>query len=161
MKKLVTAATALALVAGLTACSPGVDSEFAQREQAQAQKKDATRETLEKVNLQKKLELEENPNQIRYVYLMSFAQPIGYYVIKGKVSSSASQLRPVDDVIRDAGQYGGGNVVTDGPKDDGTYGEGDPGNFFFTTDGVMVETSLDYIVSNQPIAIDVPRLGGK
>ena len=46
-------------------------------------------------------------------------------------------------------------------KDDGTYGAGDPGNFFFTTDGVMVETSLDYIISNEPIAIDVPRLGGK
>ena len=38
------------------------------------------------------------------------------------------------------------------------YGDGDPGIFFYTADDVMVETSLDYVVSDQPLAIDVPRL---
>lgn len=50
----------------------------------------------------------------------------------------------------------------DSAKDDGTYGNGDPGIFFFfTTDGIMVETDLNYIQTDAPLSIDVPRLGGK
>jgi hypothetical protein len=48
--------------------------------------------------------------------------------------------------------------VLDSPKDDGSYGNGDPGIFFFTADGAYVETDINYITSNQPINIDVPLL---
>lgn len=146
---------------GLSACDPGKSNEFEQREKVQAAKKDPSRTTLEKINLTKKRDLEENPKAVRYVYLMNFGQIVGYYVAQGKISSSGSQLTPEQDVMMDRGQYGGGNVVTDGIQDDGTYGEGDPGIFFFTADGTMVETSLDYVVSTQPLPIDVPRLNKK
>jgi hypothetical protein len=145
---------------GLGACSDGGNDQFAKREQQQAAKKNVARDTLEKQNLKERMRRQERPTALGYVYLVNFGKPFGYYAIKGKVSSSGSQLTPEQDVIRDRGQYGGGNVVTDGPQDDGTYGNGDPGIFFFTTDGVMVETSMDYIYSDKPMAIDVPLLGG-
>jgi hypothetical protein len=52
-------------------------------------------------------------------------------------------------------------VVVDGPQDDGSYGSGDPGIFFFLTNGTKVVTSLDYIQTDQPIpGITAPKLGG-
>ena len=50
-------------------------------------------------------------------------------------------------------------LTLDSSQDDGTYGEGDPGIFFFLADGTYVETTLDYVYSTQPIPVDVPRLG--
>lgn len=116
-------------------------------------------ESLETKNLERKLKRENDPNAVRYIYLMSFSgNPVGYYVIKGKVSSSGSQLAPEDEYI-DCGSSCG--VTADSKQDDGTYGAGDPGIFFFTADDTMVSTTLDYIESDAPLPIDVPRLGGK
>jgi hypothetical protein len=142
---------AIALVAGLalTGCTATENQERKAAQQA-AQIKDS----LEKKNLEKKRAREENPDSIRYLYLMNFGQIVGYYVTKGKISSNGSQIGPENDIVY---AHSAPNVV-DSAKDDGTYGVGDPGIFFFTTDDVMVETSLDYIQSDQPLAIDVPRL---
>lgn len=145
-----TMALAGVLAAGLVLT--GCTSENQERKEAQAQAQ--IKDSLEKKNLQKKRDREENPNTVRYLYLMNFGQIVGYYVTKGKISSNGSQIGPENDVIY---AHSGGHVV-DSAKDDGTYGQGDPGIFFFTTDDVMVETSLDYIQSDQPLAIDVPRL---
>jgi hypothetical protein len=150
------------LVAGLAAagvllfggCGYSEDYERRQQQVEEAQKK----ETLEKKNLARKLKLDEDANRVGYVYLMSFSKFIGYYTIKGKISSNGSQLEPEDQILQ---PYSGGErFVVDGPQDDGTYGEGDPGIFFFTTEDVMVTTNLDYMYSSQPIpsAIQVPKL---
>lgn len=138
----------LAAALTLTGCS-GENQERKAAQQA-AQIKDS----LEKKNLEKKRNREESPDAIRYLYLMNFGQIVGYYVTKGKISSNGSQIGPENDIVY---AHSAPNVV-DSAKDDGTYGAGDPGIFFFTTDDVMVETSLDYIQSDQPLAIDVPRL---
>jgi hypothetical protein len=148
IQKIAAVSVAAALVFSATACSPG---EYETRKENQ--KSSQITNSLERQNLEKKRDKEEDPNAIRYVYIMSYANIIGFYTAKGKVSSSGSQVGPESEVIR---YYGDGHVL-DSAKDDGTYGEGDPGIFFFTTDGVMVETSLDYIVSDQPLPIDVPR----
>jgi len=139
--------TAAAVVLGASACNSQRDTREA------AQKSSQITNSLEKQNLEKKRDKEEDPNAIRYVYVLSYANIIGFYTAKGKVSSSGSQIGPETEIINGGGN---GNVV-DSAKDDGSYGDGDPGIFFFTTDGVMVETSLDYIVSDQPLPIDVPR----
>lgn len=139
--------TAAAVIIGASACNAQRDSREA------AQKSSQITNSLEKQNLEKKRDKEEDPNAIRYVYVLSYANIIGFYTAKGKVSSSSSQIGPETEIINGGGN---GNVV-DSAKDDGSYGDGDPGIFFFTTDGVMVETSLDYIVSDQPLPIDVPR----
>lgn len=117
--------------------------------------------TLEQKNLQEKQRRDERPNQIGYVYLLNFGKPFGYYVIKGKISSSGSQLAPENAVVQPCS--GCDRLVTDGPQDDNTYGEGDPGIFFFTPEGNMIVTSLDYFYSEQPVAFgeDVINLGKK
>jgi hypothetical protein len=156
-RKILAILAAVALVFGLAACSN--DSESEARTQAQAAKADPNRKTLEKANLAERIKRQEQATKIGYVYLLNFGKPFGYYVIKGKVSSSGSQLTPEDDVIRSCGGGSCDWQVVDGAQDDGTFGTGDPGIFFFTTAGTMVETSIDYIYTDQPMDIDVPELG--
>lgn len=156
MKKIVAIISAMFLMIGLTACAnDGVDEYQDRIELNKQYDKD---ESLELRNLQEKRDREDDPSAVRYLYLMSFGQIIGYYVTTGKVSSSASQIAPETEFVRPC--TGCDRSLVESPKDDGSYGEGDPGIFFFTSDGVMVETSLDYIQSDAPLAIDVPRLGG-
>lgn len=149
--KITAVLASLALTGSLAACS---STEYEQRKKLQEETTLAN--SLEKSNLSEKLKRENDPNAVRYVYLISFAQPIGYYVIKGKVSSSGSQLAPEQEIIK---RYSDGYAV-DSAQDDGTYGQGDPGIFFFLGDGTMVTTTLDYIEADAPLPIDVPRLGG-
>lgn len=144
----------LALVTTAGSCD---NSEMQQRTQQQAAKKDAAKNSLEIANLKERFKRQERATAIGYVYLLNFGKPFGYYVIKGKVSSSGSQLTPEQDII-DACGTDICPVVADGPQDDGTYGQGDPGIFFFTAEGTLVETSIDYIYSDQPLSIDVPLL---
>lgn len=152
-KKIITAVATLAIASiALTGCVGPTKNE--QRQAAQNAATNKTGDSLELQNLKAKRDREENPNAIRYVYLMNYGNIVGYYVAKGKVSSSGSQIGPETEIINGGGN---GNVV-DSAQDDGSYGAGDPGIFFFTADGVMVETSLDYVVSDQPLAVDVPRL---
>lgn len=135
--------------------------EYDQRQADQAKKKESTVSTLEKRNLGEKIKRDEaSANKIGYVYLMTFGKFIGYYTIKGKISSNGSQLTAENDITCPSTSDYSSCVVVDGPQDDGTYGEGDPGIFFFTTEGAMVVTSLDYLYADQPIpaAIDVPKL---
>lgn len=148
---------ALVLTAG--ACSSETAEEVA-RNEAQSQK--ATGETLEKKNLELKRQREEDPNAIRYLYLYSFGQPMGYYVTKGKISSSGSQRTPEQDNMWTCkNNHGCQPIVVDGAKDDGSYGSGDPGVFFFLADGTMIETNFDYLLADKPItAVNVPLLGG-
>ncbi|PRB01805.1 hypothetical protein CQ047_18275 [Microbacterium sp. MYb72] len=153
--KLTAGLVAAALTVSLVGC--GASGDWEERENQQDQT--TLDNSLGIQNLKERLKREEDPNAIRYLYLMSFGDIIGYYVTKGKISSSAGQLAPEEDLIK---PWNGSSDLynVDSAKDDGTYGVGDPGIFFFTTDGVMVETSLDYIQSDAPLAIDAPRLGG-
>lgn len=153
--KIIAAATVGVLAIALAGC--GSSAEWDEREAKQSEI--TLDNSLGIQNLEERLKREEDPNAIRYLYLMSFGDIIGYYVTKGKISSSAGQLAPEEDLIK---PWNSSSELynIDSAKDDGTYGVGDPGIFFFTTDGVMVETSLDYIQSDAPLAIDVPRLGG-
>lgn len=115
-------------------------------------------DTLEQANLRRRLAIQEKANQIGYVYVFTMdREPIGYYVIKGKVSSSGSQLAPENEVIKG---YNGDGYIADSAQDDNTYGEGDEGVFFFLADGTMIETDLWYVYSTNPIPLKVPKLGG-
>lgn len=143
---------ALAATIGLTAA--GCDSKPNARDQAQAASQ-RNGESLEIKNLKAKRDREENPSTERYLYVMSFGKIIGYYVTKGKISSNGSQIGPELELAYNSSSS---SSVLDSAKDDGSYGDGDPGIFFFTADGTMVETNLDYIQSDAPLAIDVPRL---
>lgn len=158
-KTIAAALAVLALAVGVTGCESDASASYKQRVEEQKQSP-ITGESLEVRNLKEKLRRENDPNHIGYVYLISFAQPIGYYAIKGKVSSSGSQLGPEQEVVCPWSNPSSCNPV-DSKQDDGTYGQGDPGIYFFTTEGTRVETTLDYVYSDQPLPIDVPRLDPK
>lgn len=107
-----------------------------------------------------RLSREDDTTAIRYVYLMNFGQIVGYYVIKGGVYGADTQLAPEQEIICRYNTSESCQAV-DSAKDDGTYGGSDSGVFFITSDNILVETTLDYIQSDQPLAIDVPRLDAK
>jgi len=146
------AAVAILTVAGCTT------SDYQQRKEQQDANKPQG-ETLEQKNLKRKLDLDEDANRVGYVYVMSFGKFVGYYTVKGKISANGSQIAPEQEIIC---RYSGDSCqAVDSSQDDGTFGTGDPGIFFFTTEGTMVVTDLDYLYSTQPVpnAINVPKLG--
>jgi hypothetical protein len=153
------------LAVGLTACDDGqrgadqkVSADtYAQQSKAQPYPGTELRDSLERANLRERLLRENKPSQIRYIYLLGDTGTyIGYYTIKGKVSSNQSQMQPQDDMAKPCGTCD--RLVVDGPGDDGSYGEDAEGQFFFTTEGVMVSTDMRYIVSDAPLSVNAPKL---
>lgn len=118
-------------------------------------------DSLERRNLKERLLRQNDPDRIGYVYFVSFGKFLGYWTIKGKVSSTQSQMNPSDDVSNDlCGSGCSEHVVSESAGDDGSYGENEAGVFFFTTDGVMVQLPEDsYVYSDQPILLGgIPEL---
>lgn len=157
MKNLMKALAMVALASvALTGCGT---SEYKEREAKQKQSVINGGDGLEVKNLREKARRENDPNATRYVYLWvpGNSTPIGYYVLKGKVSSSGSQAGPELEFLRPCSTCDMASM--DSPKDDGSFGEGDPGIFFFLANGTMTDTNLLYLSSDQPLPIDVPLLG--
>lgn len=135
---------------------------FGQQSTAVPYPADKLKDSLERRNLRERLIRTNKPNAISYLYLLSFGKPLGFYTVKGKVSSTQSQMTTDQlQVCKDhAGDYESACVpaVVNAPGDDGSYGANEDGIFFFTTEDVMVTTNLDYIVSDQPLPFNVPEL---
>lgn len=170
-KRLRIAVVGVLIVLGLTAgvCTPDKNSAqeqgqrqteavFSQQSRAVPYPVDQLKDSLERRNLKERLLRTNRPDVLGYVYLMSFGKIIGYYTIKGKVSSTQSQM--TTDQLAVACHYQNACVVN-APGDDGSYGPNEEGIFFFTTEGAFVTTSLDYIWSDVPLPLDVPRFNKK
>jgi predicted small secreted protein len=173
MKKTIAAIAVTLLAVSLTGCmekenAPDAQSQgqalteeaFKNQSNAVPYPADQLTDSLERRNLAERLIRTNDPSVQGYVYLMNFGTIVGYYNVKGKVSSTQSQMT-TDQLI----EYGcddalqGCQVATvNAPGDDGSYGANEQGIFFFTTEGAMVTTSLDYIWSDEVLPIDVPRL---
>jgi hypothetical protein len=161
---------------GVAACSEETKKDSAQST-GQQQTEDAFRQqqtavpypaaqlkdSLERRNLAERLLRTNQPNKVGYVYLLSFTgSPLGYYVIKGKVSSTDSQMTTSELIITNCHTSNGCNDVTvPAPGDDGSYGTNERGIFFFSAEGAMVTTSLEYLYSDQPLPLNVPKLNSK
>lgn len=119
-------------------------------------------ESQECVNLKRKFDRDNDANRITYVYLLSWTgEFIGYYVVKGKVSSNQSQMAPMDSSVRictyaDSGCY----ALGEAPGDDGSYGPNEDGIFFFTVDGTKITWNGLYQQSDKPLTIKAPQLYG-
>ncbi|MFE2967517.1 hypothetical protein ACFXKC_28365 [Streptomyces sp. NPDC059340] len=120
---------------------------------------------LERTNLAKRLQQYNSKGNTNYVYVFAGMtdKVIGYYVIRGKVSSTGSQMTSTQVNVHCG--YGGDHstCTNDAIGDDGSYGPdegGEHGVFFFTTNGTLVETDQPFMVSSQPIKIyaAVPQL---
>lgn len=171
MKKILAAVAAGALIVSLSACtdtpkstaqSEGqalTEQAFKQQSAAVPYPADLLRESLERRNLKERLLRTNKPDAIGYVYLLSFGKPLGYYTVKGKVSSTQSQMTTDQLVVKADFGEGWESQSVNAPGDDGSYGANEPGIFFFTTEGAMVTTNLDYVWADQPLPFDVPELG--
>jgi hypothetical protein len=128
-------------------------------------------DSLERQNLIQRYKYLNDENNIHHVYLMDEGQVIAYYVAQGKVSSVNSKLTNNKQVVRVAGckfipDNGNGGVGSEGacyktvesPQMDGSYGTNGEAIFFFTTDGRYVESSLDYVVSEEAMNIQDERI---
>lgn len=166
----------MVLAVVLAGCTPGKSSETQEKDQAITQtyyKKlsekvpypvDQMNDSIERRNLREKLLRFNKPDKIGYVYLLSqTGEVISFFTIKGKVSSTQSQMTTSDVV----GRYCEGTgcesgVVTKGPSDDGSYGENEQGVFFFTTEDVYVSWSGLYLYMDAPLKVDsvTHRIGG-
>ena len=119
--------------------------------------------SLERDNLNKRIEFTNNANQLGYVYILSdMGSVIGNYTIKGKVSSLNSMITQTEQIkcinptnytsSTDAYQC----AAVDSPDLDGSYGNNPEGIFFFTTEGAYVEWAGKYLYSTQSMNINTP-----
>jgi hypothetical protein len=115
-------------------------------------------DSTERANLIRRLIRFNDPNRIGYVYVFNFGKVVGYYVIKGKVTSNESQLTSSQFIVQPCSSCD--RQVVDAPQDDGSYGGNETGVFFFTTANILVETDNDWLYADEPLPIDVPLLGG-
>jgi len=118
--------------------------------------------SLERQNLINRYDYLNDENNVHHVYLMDEGQVVAYYVAQGKVSSVNSKLtndkqivkiegaKVIDDHDGAPGPTGPNYKVVESPQMDGSYGSNGAAIFFFTTSGEYVESSLDYVVSEEP-----------
>jgi hypothetical protein len=116
---------------------------------------------LEMKNLAFRLQAYNSKGSTNYVYIFTFGgQPVGYYVISGKVSSTGSQMTSTDVNVT---CNGGSSCTNLAPGDDGSYGPDEGGQFgvfFRTSGGALVETDMPFLVSNSviPVYANIPQL---
>lgn len=167
-RMLVASSVALTLVTslGLASCSSGPSSGAKQQQiveqyaeklsNAEPYPLDQMKDSTERSNLREKLLRMNNPNKLGYVTTMTQqGQIIASYTIKGKVTSTQSQLTNTDYALgNSAGSSSSSGSVVQSMGDDGSYGSnegGENGIFFFTTDGVMVEWNGLWMYSDAPL----------
>lgn len=116
---------------------------------------DELNDSLERRNIRERLLRTNKADKIGYVYYVPFGQILGYWTVKGKVSSVKSQMNPTDDLSKDlCGSGCSEHVITESAGDDGAFGENQDAVFFFTTNGTMIEVPEDdYFYSDQPITL--------
>lgn len=164
-------AVVIAATLALAGCGSGPQSDaqakgqevteqaFGQQSAAVPYPADELTDSLERRNLVERLRRTNNPNAIGYVYLLGDTGTyLGYYVIKGKVSSTQSQLTTDQLQVWTCRSSGCESNVVNAPGDDGSYGANEPGIFFFTTEGVMVTTDMRYVVTDAPLNVNAPKL---
>lgn len=169
-KKLALSALAIVALVGGTAGSCGNNSagDAAQNDpQAKAnfsaQKKNdpvpVLNDSLERGNIVEHLKRNNQADRVRYIYLLADTGGIyAYFVIKGKVTSTAAQLTPTDDLVDICGSgcYELGTVQ--GPTDDGSFGGDEGGVYFFTDLGVEIQWNGRWLLTDQPLKINTPTL---
>jgi hypothetical protein len=113
---------------------------------------DAMKDSVERRNLRERLLRFNKPDKIGYVYLLSnTGSVIAFYTIKGKVSSTQSQMTASD--VAECHNGCSSPVVRQAPGDDGSYGDNEPGIFFFTTEDVLVQWSGQFIYADAPLKV--------
>ena len=162
----------------LTGCtSTGPDKDSAQGKKA-AQMEDSQKQAeklvpypakelaypLTRKNLAERLKRMNDPNHISYVYQLSYTgEPINYMVIKGQLTYGDQQLNPSDAIIDACSSTEYCPQLVEGPGDDNVYGANGDYWFGFTSSGVMVTFTGQFLQSDAPLTLlrPVPDLTPK
>lgn len=107
--------------------------------------------SLERDQLDKRTKLWNDKNKIAYIYLFNKDALVGFYVIKGKVSSVNSQMTSPEFYY-----YNG--AILPSPAEDGSYGSNGDAVFFFLTDGTYMEWNGTYLLVDKPMKLGVKPL---
>ncbi len=119
--------------------------------------------SVERENINKRLKIANDPNQIMWIYGLSDAGnvPIFYSPLVGKVTSSTKRLEPSHIAGQNStiGYVAGEQFSTDEIMGaDGTYGSSDPYVYWFTPEGQYLQWNGKYILSSIPLKFDKPIL---
>jgi len=110
-------------------------------------------DSLERANIVEHLKRNNQPDRVRYVYLLTdYGQVVAYHVAKGKVTAAGAQLTPTDTIL-DPCRSDYCPTVVQGPTDDGSYGGDEGGIYFFTDTGVEIQWNGAFYVSDAPMKI--------
>ena len=110
----------------------------------------------ERKNLVRRLKTFNSDSKISYVYLIDFGKVMGFYVVKGKISSVNSKLTTGDQIIRTTGAGSWSTSVIESPQLDGSYGTNGDAVFFYTADGTYVEWNGLYMQCDKPLKMATP-----
>lgn len=165
MKKTGALALAIALLFGATACtsapeSPQNNPVAANNYKAQEKTNPVPNlnQSLERKNIVDHLNRNNQPDRIRYIYLLADTGGIyAFFTIKGKVTSTGAQLTPTDSIIDVCGTDYCPTVVQ-GPTDDGSFGGDEGGIYFFTDAGNEIQWNGRWLLSDEPLLIKTPTL---
>lgn len=152
----IVAATAFIASCGYEGPTPTVRERQADQNAHAAQAFNFSAGNSERDNIVRRGNLVSQPDLVGYVLLLSMTgQPIAYYTVHGKITSSGKRLEAVDDAhcdvrINDFIQCG---TVTDAPSYDGTFGPSDQYVYFWTTNGQYIQWTGPYIYSDQPLEL--------
>lgn len=152
---------ALFLAAALvvSSCGIGVSSVHGVREQQRnaaeqaAQRVSFAAGNAEQDNILRRSQLVAQPDLVGYVVLLNFGQPVAYYTVRGKITSSTKRLETGQDAHCNANDGVPCGTITDAPSYDGTFGASDPYVYFWTTQGQYVQWSGDYLYSDAPLEL--------
>ena len=110
-------------------------------------------------NIKRRLELTSDPALLGYVLLINeTGQPVAYYGVQGKVTSSGKRLTEKHRKINcDKGEWSG-DCIVDAPSDEGTHGSSSPYLYFWTTGGQYIQWNGKYLYSDKPFRLNIEPL---
>lgn len=160
--KILSVAALVVISIGLTGCTDTAPKSTKVTEATKANRAAESikfTENAEIDNIKKRLELTSSSGLLGYATLLNgVGQPIAYYTVKGKITSSGKRLtKPFEWARHDCGS----NDCTDdvaAPSDEGTYGSSSPYVYFWTTSGQYIQWSGDYLYSDQPYRLRIEPL---
>ena len=108
--------------------------------------------SLERENLIKRFQLQNDRSLMFYMYIFvpGIADPIGYYQVN-KVSSVNSQLTNTQQLVEDPSYQRAGSIPMPSPAEDGSYGTNGEAVFGFTPEDIYIEHNMLYVVSTVPL----------
>ena len=160
--KLLTTGISVALVSiclVLTGCDVSQTEESAKNTQADKAAAAANSITFtdnaEINNIKDRITLTSKPGLLGYVAIINKVGSVVMYTpVRGKITSGNKRLTKPWELHRtDCGPNYCVNT-TEAPSDEGTYGSSNPYIYFWTPTGRYVQTSMEYIYSDQPLRLD-------